>query len=68
VTFGHHDLTHNGRDPVKVEQLKILELAKMKVFATFLKQLRDTREAGVSLLDRTMVYFGSNLGDASTHG
>jgi len=68
VTYGHHDLTHNGRDPIKIEQLKKLELEKMKVFNVFLKQLKDTKEDGATLLDRTMVFFSSNLGDASTHG
>ena len=68
VTFGHHDLTHNGRDPVKIDQLKKLELEKMKIFAGFLKKLKDTKEEGATLLDRTMVFFSSNLGDASTHG
>lgn len=68
VTLGHHDLTHNGRDPGKIEQLRKLEIAKMQTFAIFLKLLRDTNEEGVSLLDRTMVFFSSNLGDASTHG
>src|SRR5262249_42543204 len=29
VSLGHHDLTHNGRDPGKIEQLRKLELAKM---------------------------------------
>ncbi|MBL8796104.1 MAG: DUF1552 domain-containing protein [Planctomycetia bacterium] len=68
VTLGHHDLTHNGRDPGKIEQLKKLEIEKMKTFAIFLKLLKDTKEDGVSLLDRTTVFFSSNLGDASTHG
>jgi hypothetical protein len=68
VTLGHHDLTHNGRDPGKIEQLKKLELEKMKTFNVFLKLLKDTKEEGVSLLDRTMIFFSSNLGDASTHG
>src|SRR5262249_10300462 len=34
----------------------------------FLAKLRETKEDGASLLDRTMVFFSSNLGDASTHG
>jgi hypothetical protein len=68
VSIAHHDLTHNGRDPVKIEQLKKLELAKMETFRKFLAKLRETKEEGVSLLDRTMVFFSSNLGDASTHG
>jgi hypothetical protein len=67
VTFGHHDLSHHGRDPVKIEQLKKVELEKMKTFAAFLKLLKDTKEEGATLLDRTTVFFSSNLADASTH-
>ena len=68
VSYGHHDLSHHGKDPVKIEQLKKLEIEKMKTLATFFKQLKDTKEQGETLLDRTTVFFSSNLADASTHG
>jgi BMFP domain-containing protein YqiC len=68
VSLGHHDLSHHGKDPNKIEQLKKLETEKMKTLRDFLKKLKDTKEDGVSLLDRTMVFFSSNLADASTHG
>jgi len=68
VSFGHHDLSHHGRDPVKIEQLKKVELAKMKTLADFLAKLKETKEEDANLLDRTTVFFSSNLGDASTHG
>jgi BMFP domain-containing protein YqiC len=67
VSLGHHDLSHHGKDPTKIEQLKKLETEKMKTLRDFLKRLRDTKEDGVPLLDRTTVFFSSNLGDASTH-
>jgi hypothetical protein len=67
VSQGHHDLSHHGRDPAKIAQLKALELAKMKTLRDFLAQLKQTREEGESLLDRTIVFFSSNLGDASKH-
>jgi hypothetical protein len=67
VTYGHHDLSHHGKDPVKIDQLKKVETEKMKVLAEFLKKLKDSKEDGSNLLDRTMVFFGSNLADASTH-
>ena len=67
VNQGHHDLSHHGKDPDKIAQLKILELEKMKTLHTFLTQLRETREGGETLLDRTMVFFSSNLGDAGRH-
>jgi hypothetical protein len=68
VSLGHHDLSHHGKDPTKIEQLKKLESEKMKTLRDFLKKLKDTREDGVTLLDRTMMFFSSNLADASTHG
>ncbi len=67
VSQGHHDLSHHGQDPAKIAQLKILELEKMKTLHDFLAQLRETREEGDSLLDRTMIFFSSNLGDAGKH-
>jgi len=68
VTEGHHGLSHHGRNPAKIEQLKIIEKAEMTVFRDFLQSLRDTPEAGGNLLDSTQVLIGSNLGDASGHG
>ena len=37
----------------------------MKTLRDFLKKLKETKEEGDSLLDRTMVFFSSNLGNAS---
>ena len=67
VNQGHHDLSHHGQDPAKIAQLKTLEIEKLRTLNDFLNQLKTTKEQGESLLDRTMVYFSSNLGDASKH-
>jgi hypothetical protein len=67
VSQGHHDLSHHGQDPKKIEQLKTIELEKMKTLKEFLTKLKQTEEQGASLLDRTMVFFSSNLGNASNH-
>ena len=67
VSLGHHDLSHHGQDPTKIEQLKKVELEKMKVVQEFLEKLKQTEEQGETLLDRTMVFFSSNLGNAGTH-
>jgi hypothetical protein len=67
VTLGHHDLSHHGKDPAKLEQLQIVEVETMKTLRDLLAKLKQTKEAGTSLLERTMVFLGSNLGDASSH-
>jgi hypothetical protein len=68
VTEGHHGLSHHGRNPEKIAQLKIIEKVKMEAFRDFLVSMQQTTEAGSSLLDATQVLIGSNLGDASGHG
>jgi hypothetical protein len=67
VSLGHHDLSHHGQDPNKIEQLKKVELEEMATLRDFLKKLKETKVEGASLLDRTTVFFSSNLGNASTH-
>jgi hypothetical protein len=67
VNLGHHDLSHHGQDPGKIAQLRTVELEKMRTFRAFLTKLKDTREQDSNLLDRTSVFFSSNLGNASSH-
>lgn len=67
VSDGHHNLSHHGQDPAKLDQLKRVEVEKLKELRDLLGKLKGTREEGDSLLDRTIVYFGSNLGNASSH-
>lgn len=68
VTEDHHGLTHHGRNPAKIEQLRIVERTEMEAFRDFLLALRNTNEGRGTLLDHTQVLIGSNLGDASGHG
>ncbi len=67
VSLGHHDLSHHGQDPSKIAQLKTVELEKMKLLHDLLAKLKQAREDGGTLLDRTTVFFSSNLGNASNH-
>ena len=67
VSHDHHDLTHHGQDPTKIKELQLIEFELMKAMRDLLAKLKQTKEEGVSLLDRTTVFFGSNLGNASYH-
>jgi hypothetical protein len=62
-----HNLSHHGKDPKKLDELKIIENAQFEVFSEFLGKLKSIEENGKSLLDRTAVLYGSNLGNASSH-
>lgn len=67
VNDGHHNLSHHGQDPSKLEQLKLVEVEKLKQLNDFLTKLKSSEEGGKTLLDQTMVFFSSNLGNASSH-
>src|SRR5262249_27198189 len=67
VTMAHHDLSHHGQDPAKIAQLKTVETEKLEVLSDLLAKFKKTKEDSGTLLDRTMVYFGSNRGNASNH-
>ena len=68
VTQDHHGLSHHGRAPEKIDELRIVEREEMAAFRDFLLSLRSTKEGAGTLLDQTQVLIGSNLGDASGHG
>lgn len=67
VTQDWHNLSHHGQDPAKLAELRIVELQQMQLFGELLAKLKSTPEEGGTLLDRTIVQFGSNLGNASSH-
>lgn len=67
VTLGHHDASHHGQDGAKIEQLALIEDAELRAFNGFLTKLKDASEGNETLLDRTMVFYTSNLSNASAH-
>jgi hypothetical protein len=67
VQIAHHDATHHGQDESKIKQLAAIEEAEMTLFGRLLGELKGTCEAGRSLLDQTVVFYGSNMGNASAH-
>jgi hypothetical protein len=62
-----HGLTHHGNEPDKIAELRKIEEAQLSALAYLLQSLRDTNEAGASLLDQTQVLYGSCLGSANSH-
>jgi Protein of unknown function (DUF1552) len=67
VTQDWHNLSHHGKDPNKLEELAIIEKAELAELKSLLKNLKSSVEDGANLLDRTMVLYGSNLGNSSSH-
>lgn len=67
VSQDHHNLSHHGQDPGKIGQLEKVELELLRTLRDLLAKLQQSTEGGETLLDRTMVLFGSNLGSGSSH-
>jgi hypothetical protein len=67
VSTEAHNLSHHVSRPEKKKELKNLETAEFKELALLLDGLSSIKEGGESLLDRTMVLYGSNLGNGNNH-
>jgi hypothetical protein len=68
VNDGHHGLSHHGNDAEKKKKLTQIDRFHVTQLAYFLKKLKSTPDgAGSSLLDSTMVLYGSGLSDGSRH-
>ena len=67
TTDGYHNLSHHGQSAEKLAQLEQADRWQMDLLGAFLAALADRREGDGRLLDRTIVLYGSNLGDANTH-
>ena len=64
---GYHNLSHHGKDEVKLSRLEEIENAQMELFGEFLRDLKSVNEVDGNLLDNTMVLYGCHMGDANIH-
>jgi hypothetical protein len=67
ITDSYHNLSHHGKSEEKLAQLRVLDEWHMKLLAKLFEDLKAVDEGGEPLLDRTMILYGSNLGDANSH-
>jgi hypothetical protein len=67
VEEGYHTLSHHGQNEAKLEQLALIEDEHVKLLGGLLRSLQTMQEGDQSVLDRTMVLYGSNMGNASSH-
>ena len=67
ITDGYHNLSHHGRSEDKRKQLKTIDELHMKLLGELIADLKTVKDGEDTLLDRTMVLYGSNFGDANQH-
>jgi len=67
VSDGHHSVTHHQNDPEKIAKtVKINEL-HVKTFAYLLQRLQATPDGDGTLLDHSMILYGSSIADGNAH-
>ncbi len=62
-----HNITHHGNRPEVLAELRGHEEGQFDALGGFFKLLSETKEEGVSLLDRTMLLYGTCMGSANSH-
>ena len=67
VPDGHHQLSHHGNSPEKLEKIRRINHFHMQQFAYFLERLKSIPEGDGTLLDQCMVVYGSGLSDGNRH-
>ncbi len=67
ITEGYHSLSHHGKNEVKIKQLEAIDEWHMRLLGELFTNMKNAKEGNETLLDRTMILYGSNLGNANTH-
>lgn len=63
----HHPLSHHGNDPEKIARMAKINQFHVSLFAEFLQKLKSTPEGDGSLLDNSLLLYGSGIGNPNIH-
>ncbi len=67
IPEAHHGLTHHQGDKEKIEKVTKINMFHVQQFAWLLNKLKSTPDGDGSLLDHTMVTYGSGFSDGNAH-
>ncbi|MFY8057637.1 MAG: DUF1552 domain-containing protein, partial [Planctomycetaceae bacterium] len=67
VRDGHHELSHHQNDAAKMEKIARIDRYLVERLARFLGRLKSIDEGGRSLLDNSMILYGSAISDGNRH-
>jgi hypothetical protein len=65
--YNYHEMTHHGEDPDKLRWFTRADTMYMEEWAYFLNKLKSVREGDGTLLDHTLVAYGSSGGAINAH-
>jgi hypothetical protein len=63
----HHPLSHHGNDPAKIARMAKINAFHVSLFAEYLAKLKATPEGDGTLLDHSLILYGSGIGNPNIH-
>ena len=67
VTEPHHSISHHGNRPPAIEGHAKVNTYHLMLFARFIERLRATPDGDGSLLDHSLILYGSGMGNGNVH-
>jgi hypothetical protein len=66
-TSGFHGVSHHGEDPRRIADLSKINQYHVKMLAHLVERLAKTPDGDGTLLDHSLVLYGTNMGDSNQH-
>ena len=66
-TLGFHGGSHHGEDPLRIQELSKVNHYHVQMLAYFVDRLAKTEDGDGSLLDHSLLLYGSNMGNPNQH-
>jgi hypothetical protein len=67
ISEPHHAMSHHGRDPKKLDGLVKLNTWQISLFSKFVERLSNTPDGDGSLLDHSVILWGSGMSESDLH-
>lgn len=67
ITMGHHEISHHNFEKDKLDALAKINVDQSELFAYFLDKLDSIKEGNSTLLDHSLLLYGSNLSVPTSH-
>ena len=67
ISMGHHEISHHNFEKEKLDALARINVDQSRLFAYFLGKLDALKEGNSTLLDHSLILYGSNLSVPTSH-
>jgi hypothetical protein len=67
VSDGHHSVTHHQNDPEKIAKTMKIDELHVRSFAYLLNKMNSTPDGDGTLLDHSVILYGSSISDGNVH-